>query len=118
MYINTRTAREGRPADGVPGAVPPRPRPPLPAAPEGPFARLSTTIRSLRYRTPAHITTTSDDGPTPHHTTPQARPIAWEYDHALRLYPLPDVLILADNSYSFTHEYFGCQVRRRMPYVD
>lgn len=43
-------------------------------------------------------------------TQTQARPIAWEYDNALRLYPLPDVLILADNSYSFTHEYFGCQV--------
>lgn len=48
---------------------------------------------------------------TRHHNHTKARPIAWEYDHALRLYPLPDVLILADNSYSFTHEYFGCQVR-------
>lgn len=25
-----------------------------------------------------------------------ARPIHWEYDNALRIYPLPDVLVLAD----------------------
>lgn len=24
-------------------------------------------------------------------------PVFWQYDHALRLYPLPDALILADN---------------------
>jgi len=42
-------------------------------------------------------------------------PIYWNYDHALRLYPLPDVLILAgDNSTSlatgFGEHYGGCEV--------
>jgi len=83
--------------------------------PSAPIIKYTCTLRSS---SPPPPPTTVPHHTTPHHTTPQARPIAWEYDHALRLYPLPDVLILADNSYSFTHEYFGCQVRRRMPYID
>ncbi|GAB5037072.1 dna-directed dna polymerase epsilon 2 [Nannochloropsis oceanica] len=40
----------------------------------------------------------------------KARPIAWEYDNALRLYPLPDLLILGDHSMNTSIEYAGCQV--------
>ena len=34
------------------------------------------------------------------------RPILWEYDHALRLYPMPTTLILADkySPYELTYE--------------
>jgi DNA polymerase epsilon subunit 2 len=38
---------------------------------------------------------------------PQAvRPVHWEYDNALRIYPLPDVVILADhyNQYDSCYE--------------
>ena len=39
----------------------------------------------------------------------EKQPIYWQHDHALRLYPVPDVVILADSSTpaaSFTFE--GC----------
>eukprot|EP00968_Pinguiococcus_pyrenoidosus_P009585 scaffold743_cov267-Pinguiococcus_pyrenoidosus.AAC.24 len=36
------------------------------------------------------------------------RPIVWEYDHALRLYPLPDTLIFADTSEQFNWRYEDC----------
>lgn len=31
-------------------------------------------------------------------------PVYWQYDHALRLYPLPDVIVLAD----FYDQYHWC----------
>ena len=37
-----------------------------------------------------------------------ARPIIWDYDAALRLYPLPDAVILADNSEQYTWRYEDC----------
>ncbi|KAK9763417.1 DNA-directed DNA polymerase epsilon, subunit B [Basidiobolus ranarum] len=37
------------------------------------------------------------------------RPISWSYDHALRLYPIPNTLILADKFDPFSVNYEGCQ---------
>jgi DNA polymerase epsilon subunit 2 len=37
-----------------------------------------------------------------------AKPVHWELDHAMRLTPLPDLLILADKTEQFKHEYEGC----------
>ena len=34
-----------------------------------------------------------------------ARPLYWSHDHALRLYPLPDVLILADRTEQYQWRY-------------
>ena len=34
------------------------------------------------------------------------RPVYWNYDHALRLYPPPDLLILADTHDEFEKSYF------------
>jgi len=39
--------------------------------------------------------------PLPLHVSP----VYWEFDHALRLYPVPDVLVLADKFDSYTHTY-------------
>eukprot|EP01112_Ceratiomyxa_fruticulosa_P022380 TRINITY_DN8173_c0_g2_i1.p1 TRINITY_DN8173_c0_g2~~TRINITY_DN8173_c0_g2_i1.p1 ORF type:complete len:559 (+),score=89.64 TRINITY_DN8173_c0_g2_i1:155-1831(+) len=38
----------------------------------------------------------------------QVRPIYWTFDHALYLYPLPSILVLADKSNQFEHTYNGC----------
>lgn len=38
------------------------------------------------------------------------RPIAWPLDHALHLYPLPDVVVLADHFAQFEHTYEECLV--------
>ena len=37
-----------------------------------------------------------------------ARPIYWEYNHALTLYPIPDVLLLADSHEQYLRSYFDC----------
>ena len=39
-----------------------------------------------------------------------ARPIYWGYDHALRIYPLPDVLVLADRTDQYQWRYTDCAV--------
>jgi DNA polymerase epsilon subunit 2 len=39
-----------------------------------------------------------------------ARPIMWEFDHTLRLYPMPTALVLADKFQRFELTYEGCQV--------
>jgi len=49
------------------------------------------------------------------HLTPlplMSQPIFWQYDHALRLYPLPDALIVADNSSvpAYCRTYRDCSV--------
>ncbi|KJE88954.1 DNA polymerase epsilon subunit 2 [Capsaspora owczarzaki ATCC 30864] len=36
------------------------------------------------------------------------RPVYWDFDHALRIYPAPDVLILADKAEPYDHRYNGC----------
>ncbi|KAG0236585.1 DNA-directed DNA polymerase epsilon, subunit B [Actinomortierella wolfii] len=36
------------------------------------------------------------------------RPVYWAYDHALRLYPAPDALILADKFDAYNTNYEGC----------
>jgi DNA polymerase epsilon subunit 2 len=38
------------------------------------------------------------------------RPVYWQHDHALQLYPLPDVIILGDYSTPFTVKEVGCVV--------
>jgi DNA polymerase epsilon subunit 2 len=56
------------------------------------------------------ITTLLDQG----HLCPlplSSRPILWEYDNAMRVYPLPDVLVLADHMSHFSRTYMECQVR-------
>ena len=35
-------------------------------------------------------------------------PIYWQYDHALHLYPAPDVIVLADSTPQATIEFGGC----------
>lgn len=39
-----------------------------------------------------------------------ARPILWEFDHTLRLYPMPSALILADKFQRYELTYEGCHV--------
>lgn len=41
---------------------------------------------------------------------PTLQPVYWDYDHAMRLYPLPDVLILADDCDEYHWTYEGCAV--------
>ncbi|KAJ2785467.1 DNA-directed DNA polymerase epsilon, subunit B [Coemansia javaensis] len=36
------------------------------------------------------------------------RPVYWAYDHAMRVYPVPDVLVLADRFDSYSVNYEGC----------
>ncbi|KAJ2722017.1 DNA-directed DNA polymerase epsilon, subunit B, partial [Coemansia sp. Benny D115] len=36
------------------------------------------------------------------------RPIYWAYDHAMRVYPIPDVLVLADRFDAYSINYEGC----------
>jgi len=38
------------------------------------------------------------------------RPTLWEYDHALRLYPMPTAVILADKYERYELTYEGCHV--------
>ncbi|PWN52289.1 DNA polymerase epsilon, subunit B [Violaceomyces palustris] len=40
----------------------------------------------------------------------QVRPILWEFDHSLRLYPMPTALVLADKYDRFELTYEGCNV--------
>lgn len=42
------------------------------------------------------------------HLSPLPSPIYWQYDHALRLYPLPDALILGDRVDQFFETYASC----------
>jgi len=37
----------------------------------------------------------------------EQRPVYWNADHALRLYPLPDALVLADSADPYEHHYAG-----------
>ena len=38
------------------------------------------------------------------------RPTLWEYDHALRLYPMPTAVVLADKYERYELTYEGCHV--------
>ncbi|CEH15208.1 dna polymerase epsilon subunit b [Ceraceosorus bombacis] len=40
----------------------------------------------------------------------QSRPVLWEHDHALRLYPMPTALVLADKFDRYELTYEGCHV--------
>jgi len=42
------------------------------------------------------------------HLSPLPTPIYWQYDHALRLYPLPDAVILGDRVDQFFENYSSC----------
>lgn len=59
-------------------------------------------------RTHHTIKTLLDQG----HLSPlplQSQPIYWQFDHALRLFPLPDAVILADNHVdAYCQSYIGC----------
>ena len=37
-----------------------------------------------------------------------SRPIHWNYDHALRLYPLPTMVVLADHTEPYHWNYKDC----------
>lgn len=39
-----------------------------------------------------------------------SRPIHWRFDHALRLYPMPDVVVLADHTEQYNWRYEDCLV--------
>lgn len=41
---------------------------------------------------------------------PLVRPTYWTYEHAMRIYPLPDALILADSVDQFEWQHHGCDV--------
>ena len=41
---------------------------------------------------------------------PSTRPTLWEYDHALRLYPMPTAIVLADKFERYELTYEGCHV--------
>lgn len=38
----------------------------------------------------------------------QTSPVYWEFDHAMRLYPMPDVLVLGDKFDAYNLTYEGC----------
>lgn len=44
--------------------------------------------------------------PLPLHVTP----IYWNYDHVMRLYPLPDLVVIADKQKAYTHSHTDCTV--------
>ncbi len=37
-------------------------------------------------------------------------PIYWNYDHVMRLYPLPDLVVVADKQRAYTHTNSECTV--------
>lgn len=47
------------------------------------------------------------------HLTPmplQVVPVYWKYDHALQIYPTPDLIVIADNFETYTTNYSDCYV--------
>lgn len=38
------------------------------------------------------------------------QPVYWQYDHALHLYPLPSVVVIADSLRQAEHSHRGCRV--------
>ncbi|KAI9366064.1 DNA polymerase alpha/epsilon subunit B-domain-containing protein [Zopfochytrium polystomum] len=53
------------------------------------------------------------------HLTPlpvEVRPVYWRYDHALRLYPIPHLLVLADQHDGYKLAYEGCNVLNPGPF--
>ncbi|WFD36398.1 DNA-directed DNA polymerase [Malassezia cuniculi] len=50
--------------------------------------------------------------PLPH----QVRPVLWEHGHALRLYPMPSALVLADRCEHYELTYEGCHVFNPGPF--
>jgi DNA polymerase epsilon subunit 2 len=45
------------------------------------------------------------------------RPIHWQYDHALRLWPMPDLLVLADRTDQYSWRYEDCLVLNPGPFT-
>lgn len=43
-------------------------------------------------------------------------PIYWQYDHALRLYPLPDAVVVGDRVDQYNHDYYGCDAINPGPF--
>jgi DNA polymerase epsilon subunit 2 len=50
------------------------------------------------------------------HLCPYPKPIYWQVDHAMRLYPLPDALILGDRVDQFFENYAECDVVNPGPF--
>jgi DNA polymerase epsilon subunit 2 len=46
-----------------------------------------------------------------------ACPTYWEYDHVMRLYPIPDALILGDRMEQMYENYLGCDVINSGPFI-
>jgi len=44
------------------------------------------------------------------HLCPYQRAVYWAYDHALRLYPLPDAILLGETTQQYYETYVGCDV--------
>lgn len=49
---------------------------------------------------------------------PSVQPVHWMYDHVMRLFPLPDVVILADSFESYHWDYEHCTVFNPGPFSD
>ena len=88
-------------------------QPPLWCSPNNPHAFLFSPRRrdSLAFFSPLYqlVKTILDQG----HLCPlplTSRPIHWQFDHALRLYPMPDVVILADHTDQYNWRYEDCLV--------
>ncbi|KAL7297167.1 hypothetical protein TKK_0009584 [Trichogramma kaykai] len=44
-------------------------------------------------------------------------PVYWKHDQALQLYPIPDLVVVADDFQAYTTEYSGCKVINPGPFV-
>eukprot|EP00041_Stephanoeca_diplocostata_P020566 m.463027 g.463027 ORF g.463027 m.463027 type:complete len:579 (+) comp21608_c0_seq2:323-2059(+) len=77
----------------------------------------SSSDRSGEVEISKHVVKTLLDeahvNPLPLHVSP----IYWEYDHALRLYPMPDVLVLADKFDTYNHSYESTTVFNPGPFM-
>ncbi|KAK4884432.1 hypothetical protein RN001_000703 [Aquatica leii] len=55
------------------------------------------------------------------HLTPfslNALTVHWDFDYTLRLYPLPNLIVLGDKTEAYAAEYKGCQVINPGPFCD
>ena len=65
----------------------------LPIQDKDAYKNMLTTIIDQRHLCPVDL---------------EHAPISWPYDHALRLFPQPDVLIIADSCPAWAEKYMGC----------
>lgn len=87
---------------------------PVPAQPRHAAGRRQLTdVQTCRSQLVSSLCDQAYLSPLPAHV----QPVLWEHDHALRLFPLPDALILADRSARFTVKYEGCRVFNPGPFA-